>query len=267
LLTGPTGSGKELVARAIHAVSRRKGRFEPLVVGGATDDPLLESTLFGHVRGAFTGADSDKPGVFGSAQNGTVFLDEIGDLPPDAQVKLLRVLQERTYRPVGGAEVHSSARVICATHVDLAARVAAGKFREDLYYRLKKAPIRVPSLEERRDDIPVLAQTFAKPGPHTLSEDAIAWLTQQPYPGNVRQLDSVVCALQHFGDRGDLADAIAAYDRIALSGPGVARATPSIDQVEQTVADCGGNVSAAARRLRIDRSRLNRLLAKTAGRK
>ena len=163
LILGETGTGKELVARAIHENSPRAGRAFVAVNCGALPDTLLESELFGHVRGAFTGADRDKRGLFEEAEGGTLLLDEVGDTSPAFQTKLLRALEAREIRPVGGTDVrHVDVRVVSATHRDLAEMVDEGSFRQDLLYRLNTATLFVPSLRRRRVDIPFLAQHFAE---------------------------------------------------------------------------------------------------------
>jgi two-component system, NtrC family, response regulator GlrR len=200
LVHGPSGSGKELLARAIHAASARAGAPLVAVNCGAIPENLVESELFGHVKGAFTGAVRDRPGLFVEARGGTVFLDEIGDLPLAAQVKLLRVLQEGEVRAVGGDRtVRTNVRVISASHRRLDDEVAAGRFREDLFYRLNVVALALPPLAERREDIALLAQHFlatlaqryAKPlagfGPGALES-----LVAASWPGNVRQLQNVV---------------------------------------------------------------------------
>ncbi|MBL8917551.1 MAG: sigma-54-dependent Fis family transcriptional regulator [Myxococcaceae bacterium] len=200
LVTGESGVGKELVARAVHQASRRKaGPFIALNCG-ALPELLLESELFGHVRGAFTDARSDRPGAFREAHGGTLFLDEVGELPLALQPKLLRVLQERTVRPVGAdRELPVDIRIVCATNADLSAAVAAGKFREDLYYRLDVVHLAVPPLRTRGTDVLLLAQAFLerlatrdqRPA-RTLSPDAAQRLLEYDWPGNVRELLNVL---------------------------------------------------------------------------
>ena len=199
LIAGASGTGKELLARAIHGGSPRAGRPFVAINCAAVPADLLESELFGHRRGAFTGAHSDQPGLFRAAEGGTVFLDEIGDMPPELQVKLLRVLQEREVRPVG--DTHTIAvdvRVLSATHRDLDAAIAAGTFREDLYYRLNVVGIGLPALEQRREDIPLLvaarlAQLVAAGAPRRVfSAEAMELLVGAAWPGNIRQLFNVV---------------------------------------------------------------------------
>jgi two-component system response regulator PilR (NtrC family) len=200
LITGESGTGKELVARAIHEQSLRRGSPFVAVNCGALPETLLESELFGHVRGAFTGADSNKKGLIEVADKGTVFLDEIGEMSATMQVKLLRVLQERKYRRVGGTdEVVANIRVIAATNRDLAAMVGEGTFREDLFYRLNVIPIRLPSLRERADDVPLIAEHFLQKytremgkSLHGFTSDALALLLAYSWPGNVRELENVV---------------------------------------------------------------------------
>ena len=200
LLTGESGTGKELVARALHLLSLRRDHPFVAVNCGALPEALLESELFGHVRGAFTGADSNKKGLIDAADNGTIFLDEIGEMSPSMQVKLLRVLQERRYRRVGGTEeISASIRVIAATNRNLAARVAEGQFREDLYYRLNVIPIRLPALRERADDVPLIAEHFLAKFTREMgktivgfSADAVERLKTYGWPGNVRELENVV---------------------------------------------------------------------------
>ncbi len=199
-ISGPTGSGKEVLAKAIHnASSRRDNRFIA-VNCGAIPEQLLESELFGHEKGAFTGANLKHEGLFQAANGGTIFLDEIGDMPLPLQVKLLRVLQDFEVRPVGSTKTFPiDVRLISATHRNLEEAVKKGEFREDLYYRLKVVPLAIPHLSERPDDIPVLAEHFLQKFAKQNSQDkkrfapeAMKYLKKMPWPGNVRQLINVV---------------------------------------------------------------------------
>jgi two-component system response regulator HydG len=200
LITGETGSGKELVARAIHALSSRRDRPLIAIHCAALSSTLLESELFGHVKGSFTGATANRRGLFEEAAGGTLFLDETSTIPLDVQVKILRVLQERTLQRVGSNEaITTDFRLIAATNVDLAAEVAAGRFREDLYYRLHVFPIHVPALRERPSDIPLLVEHFRqrfaathKVEPAAFSEETLAQLMEYEWPGNVRELENFV---------------------------------------------------------------------------
>jgi two-component system response regulator HydG len=197
LIRGESGTGKELVARALHERgARRKRRFVALNCG-AIPDSLIDSELFGHAKGAFTGATTDRAGVFVEADGGTLFLDEIGDMPTAVQARLLRVLQEGEVRPVGGSGVRTvDVRVIAATHVDLTAAVEQGRFRQDLFYRLNVVVLGVPPLRERLEDLPILAAHFLRkhggPTPMSLSPDALDVMTTYAWPGNVRELENAV---------------------------------------------------------------------------
>jgi DNA-binding NtrC family response regulator len=200
LITGESGTGKELVARAIHFNSKRADKMFVTVNCGAIPEDLLESELFGHVRGAFTNAVANREGRFTVAHEGTIFLDEIGDMSPTLQVKLLRVLQDRTFEPVGSSKTQSvDVRVLAATNQSLEDAIAKRLFREDLYYRLNVIPIVVPPLRERRDDIPLLAQHFLNiandgrsGGEVEFSDEVIERLTGFDWPGNVRELENLV---------------------------------------------------------------------------
>ncbi|HEY9097790.1 MAG TPA: sigma 54-interacting transcriptional regulator [Thiobacillus sp.] len=206
LIQGESGTGKELLARAIHRASPRHAKPFVAINCGAIPAELLESELFGHVKGSFTGAGRDHLGLFLSAQDGTVFLDEIGDMPPPLQVKLLRVLQEGEVRPVGATETRPvNVRILSATHCDLEEAITSGSFREDLYYRLNVVNLTLPPLRERREDIPLLAQHFLgaltekyRRRIHGFAPDALEVLTAADWPGNIRQLHNVLeqcCAL------------------------------------------------------------------------
>jgi DNA-binding NtrC family response regulator len=200
LIRGESGTGKELVARAVHEQSKRRGKPFIKVTCAALPETLIESELFGYDKGAFTGAASSKPGRFELAEGGTIFLDEIGDLTPPTQVKLLRVLQDRQFERLGGTQTQQAdVRVLAATHRDLEALVKEGKFREDLFYRINVVPIRMPSLRERKEDIPVLCDHFLKKfrkehGKPSVAFDAkaVAALAGHDWPGNVRELQNVV---------------------------------------------------------------------------
>jgi two-component system, NtrC family, nitrogen regulation response regulator GlnG len=197
LITGESGTGKELVAEAIHRNSGRgEGPFVPVCVP-ALSPTVVEAELFGHTRGSFTGADRDRPGLLDLADGGTVFLDEVGDVPLAQQVKLLRAMDRREVTPVGGGTAHrSNFRLIAATNQDLEAQVRLGEFRDDLYYRLNVFRIHVPRLSDRRDDIPLLAghflQTISPANPKQLADETIAELTGREWPGNVRELRNAI---------------------------------------------------------------------------
>ncbi len=200
LIRGDTGTGKELAARRIHSLSKRSQRCFVAVNCPAIPESILESELFGYKKGAFTSASSDKEGLFESADGGTIFLDEIGDIPFSVQSKLLRVLQEKEFRPLGSTRsVHVDARVIASTNQDLEKKIANGTFRDDLYYRLNVITLRMPSLKERMDDIPLLAKFFLKRYAQEygndlqgFSRDALYCLTMRNWKGNVRELQNVV---------------------------------------------------------------------------
>ncbi len=276
LILGESGTGKELVARALHQSSpRAAGPFVP-VDCGAIAEGVLESELFGHARGAFTGAQSARRGLFEEATNGTLFLDEIGDVGPGLQARLLRALQEGTVRRVGTNEsVPVNARVVAATNRDLEAAVKAGKFREDLYYRLNVVTIRIPPLRDRREDIPLLAEHFAaKHGRGegaTVSPEARELLLAYDWPGNVRELENVVARALALNPSGvvvpsDLPDRV--RGGAPEPAPGLALPAgfrPTLDELGRryaalVLAECAGNKTRAAELLGIDRKTLYRIL-------
>jgi DNA-binding NtrC family response regulator len=238
LVTGETGTGKELLARTLHDRSpRRRARFVALNCA-ALPDPLLESELLGHVRGAFTGAERERRGLFEEADGGTLFLDEVAETSPAFQAKLLRVLQERSVRPVGGNRERSvDVRVVAATHRDLAREVAAGRFREDLYYRLAVLCLRIPPLRERCEDLPLLATHFlalhgaleGKPGCR-LSPDALAVLEAHAWPGNVRELENAVVHALALVEPGTVLEREHLSERL---GPSLAPVQLAVAQGEQ----------------------------------
>ena len=212
LITGESGTGKELIARAIHYNSRRSDRRLVTVNCGAIPEELLESELFGHVRGAFTNAVSSREGRFALANGGTIFLDEIGDMSPNLQVKLLRVLQDRTFEPVGSSKsITVDVRVIAATNQNLETAIRVGRFREDLYYRLNVIPIEVPPLRNRREDVALLAQYFLDVMNHergakidSIHEAAIERLCAYDWPGNVRELENLIERLTVLRGEGEI---------------------------------------------------------------
>jgi transcriptional regulator with GAF, ATPase, and Fis domain len=271
LILGESGTGKELVAHAIHRISpRQEGLMVPVNCGALPED-LLESELFGHVRGAFTGAHRDRQGRFELADGGTIFLDEIGELSPAMQVKLLRVLQDGSFEPVGSDRTMTvDARVVCATNRDLPAEVAGGRFRSDLYYRLCVVPIKVSPLRERSDDIPQLAEhflaKFAREQPAysaTLSEEALEALMSRRWPGNVRELEN---AIQYAAirSRGGVIRCHHLPPNLERPRDGSRVGRPPItidsDGVRRALRECDGNRSDAAARLGVSRTTLWRFL-------
>jgi transcriptional regulator with GAF, ATPase, and Fis domain len=200
LISGESGTGKELIARALHYNSRRADRTLVTVNCGAIPEELLESELFGHVKGAFTNATHNREGRFAMADGGTIFLDEIGDMSPNLQVKLLRVLQERTFEPVGSSRTQRvDVRIIAATHQDLPRLIEENRFREDLFYRLNVFPITMPPLRARRDDVPLLVHHFLDIATQergsrvdSISDAAMECLVAYDWPGNIRELENTV---------------------------------------------------------------------------
>jgi DNA-binding NtrC family response regulator len=273
LILGETGTGKELVARALHQHSRRHAKPFVAVNCAAIPSELLESELFGHVKGAFTGAGADRQGAFRDADGGTLFLDEIGDMPITMQAKILRVLQERVVAPVGGKPVNVDVRVVAATHRDLASLVASGAFREDLLYRLNVVPIPLPPLRERLADIVPLAENFLRLSARGASSKRItaaaaARLLAHSWPGNVRELKNII-------ERANVLvrDAIIDADDLELGGTSrsdsetlpaqwldadlpTALARLEKAMIVHALAACDGNRTEAARRLSINRQLL-----------
>ncbi|MCP4606035.1 MAG: sigma-54-dependent Fis family transcriptional regulator [Proteobacteria bacterium] len=284
LIRGESGTGKELIARMVHQQSdRREGPFV-VVDCGSIPENLVESELFGYEKGAFTGAAKRKPGRVELAEGGTIFLDEIGDLPMALQVKLLRLLQEREYQPLGATSNHHvDVRFVAATHRDLDALVASGDFRADLYYRLSVVQIWLPPLRERPEDIGPLIQkavkTFAQNNDRTgltISAEAVAQLIEQPWPGNVRELQNVVEALVVLAERDEitLSDVESEFVRHRRSSPAQPSNIPSSDvkletrlsnaereAIAQALERASGNRSLAARLLGISRRTLYNKMA------
>lgn len=269
LIQGESGTGKELVARTIHELSDRRRRPFVVVDCGSLPETLLESELFGHVRGAFTGAAANKRGLFEAADDGTIFLDEIGDTTPTFQAKLLRVLQEGEIKPVGGTErIRIHARIVSATNKDLAELVKIKTFRQDLYYRLAVLPLFLPPLRDRREDIPLLVQRFLaascerhRQRPRTISPEVLRALSEAPWPGNVREL-------QHYIERAvvtTIGPALTCADIVAL-GSGSPHDLRSVSRqavkeaerarIIQALAQAGGNRVKAAKALKISRASL-----------
>jgi len=277
LLQGESGTGKELVARALHASSPRgAGPFVP-VDCGALPESIIESELFGHERGAFTGAVG-APGLFRRAHRGTLFLDEVGEIPLAMQARLLRALQSREVRPVGGSDaVPVDIRVIAATNRDLAAMVDEGRFRLDLYYRLNVVRIDVPPLRERMEDVPLLAAHFLAKhrrdgGPDVeLDPSALDRLVRYPWPGNVRELENAVESALALARGARLRASDLQLGPVAPAEPAAAPADLPLDlaayercALERALAECGGDATEAARRLGIGRSTFYRKLARHA---
>jgi DNA-binding NtrC family response regulator len=272
LVTGESGTGKELIARAVHRHSRRSSHPFVAVNCGALAETLLESELFGHIRGSFTGAVADHKGVFEQAHGGTVFLDEIGDTTPALQVKLLRVLQEGEVRPVGATRtVRVDARVVAATNVDLERGVVEHRFRQDLYYRLSVIVIRLPPLRERRGDVGLLIEQFLRASSLrrgrsvTITPAAVTALSNYDWPGNVRELENTIERLVVFSrgeiDVADLPPAIAGAPQLRER---LFEGLPTLDELERrylihVLHTVGGNRSRAAEALGIDRRTLYRM--------
>lgn len=272
LITGETGTGKEVVARSLHSHGRRAGRPFVALNCAAIPAELLESQLFGHARGAFTGAVAETVGSFRAADGGTLFLDEIGDMAPALQAKLLRVLEDHVVTPLGGRPVGIDVRIVCATHRDLAADVRAGRFREDLFYRIGVVPIALPPLRARLADIVELAEHFlalASTPARQLSAEAAQRLLAHDWPGNVRELRNAMERVAALGRQpivlaGELDFLRPAPQQTADSVPpgdlpgALARLERAM--IERALAETGGNRSEAARRLGIHRQLLHEKL-------
>jgi DNA-binding NtrC family response regulator len=287
LVLGPTGSGKELVVSALHAMGANSAAPLLDLNCGALPEALVESQLFGHERGAFTGADRKQTGYLSAVGHGTLFLDEIAELPLALQAKLLRALETNRFRPVGGLEeLTFKGRVVSATHADLEQRVREGRFREDLYYRIGVLPIRVPSLEERPEDIPALLANFSAKADRLLkfTPAAVTYLMEAKWPGNVRQLRNFVDRLAVFAD----SDEIDVPDLLALSRPAASNNADGCTLTDlarsllklsipnklaaiedalilEAMALCEGNKSAAARLLGVHRKAVERRVGPGVG--
>lgn len=280
LITGESGTGKELIAEAIHQNSRRKQRpFVKVNLGGISAS-LFESEMFGHVRGAFTDARYDRTGRFELANKGTIFLDETGDLEPSSQVKLLRVLQDRTYEVLGSSRTKTvDVRVVCATNKNLHQMVADGTFREDLLYRINLITIHLPALRDRRGDIPVLVNHFIRNLREiynrpdlTVSKEALKWLQSLPLPGNIRQLKNLtertmlvhntdLLEIEHF--RGQLELSPAAKGQLQLPGVGtITLEDLEVEMIRKALAFHQNKIARAAASLGLTRSALYRRLEK-----
>jgi DNA-binding NtrC family response regulator len=259
LLLGPSGSGKEKVARAIHDTSARASHPLVTVECSGLTESLFESELFGHVRGAFTGANYNRLGLVEAAEGGTLFLDEVGDIPLQLQVKLLRLIETGTFRPVGSnREQRANFRLICATHRDLPALVASGLFRQDLYFRINVFPLRVPSLAERRDDLPLLARALLRAidptAQYRLTETAMAMLRSHPFHGNIRELRNILTRATVLTD-GNVID-----HRIIASCLDIDRSTPT--EAPRVAATPAPSEPEALDLKTLERDYLQRLLAR-----
>ena len=280
LIQGENGTGKELVARAIHQRSDRRDHRFVVTNCSAFNDNLLDSELFGHKRGAFTGAVADKAGLFEIADLGTFFLDEIGDMSPTLQVKVLRVIQEGTFNRVGDTETRKvDVRIIAATNRDLGAMVADGRFREDLFYRINVINVNLPALRDRRDDVPLLIDTFlARQGRHgrikRLATECLARMLDYAWPGNVRELENEIERLVVLaGDSPTIAESLLSprirqYAPVETEVPLDVDSLPAaIEALERAMIASamrrhGGNKTRAAEQLKVSRRNLIRLVQK-----
>ena len=272
LITGESGTGKELIAEAIHLNSpRHNGPFVKVNLGGLNSS-LFDSEMFGHKKGAFTDAWTDRKGRFELADKGTIFLDEIGELEPVCQVKLLRVLQDRTFEPLGESMPRKAdVRVISATNRNLQEMTGQGLFREDLYYRLNLIPIHLPPLRERREDIPLLVRHFAKEAPHQaeFSHEAMEYMCRLPWPGNIRELKNVVerTLIMAAGDtigKEDILRSMGCSPEPPVHSPSGNLTLEEMEKerIRRALSDCNGNVTRAAASLGITRASLYRRIEK-----
>jgi transcriptional regulator with PAS, ATPase and Fis domain len=272
LLCGESGVGKDMIARAIHQHSPRKDRPFVKINCTAIPENLMESELFGYEKGAFTGANNSKPGKFETANTGTVFLDEIGDVPASVQVKLLRILQEREFERLGSNKtMHTDVRVVAATNVDLREALEQGTFREDLYYRLNVVPLNILPLRDRKEDIPFLADHFSRKFGGQLSDAAIDCLMGYHWPGNVRELENVIersilLAPHPRVEAEDVRIDMGQRSRATVEGDHFLPAGMTLDQYEQSIIReamkrAQNNKSQAARLLGLTRNALRYRLA------
>ncbi|MBI4817443.1 MAG: sigma-54-dependent Fis family transcriptional regulator [Deltaproteobacteria bacterium] len=276
LITGESGTGKERLARFIHERSRRAGGPFVAIDCGALPETLLESELFGHTKGAFTGAAGDKQGLFEASSGGTLFLDEIGETTPGVQVRLLRALQERTVRPVGATrDLHVDVRILAATHRDLASMVASGAFRKDLYYRIRVVPLEVPPLRDRREDLLPLARELIgrtcrenRCGPCSLSSEVLDLLHGYSWPGNIRELENaieravILAEGQPRIEVSDLPPEVRGAHPVATSTPGEILSLAEVERrhIVATLERLGDNRKATAEALGIGENTLWRRL-------
>ncbi len=276
VITGETGVGKEMVARQIHGVSNRRDKIFVPVDCTTLTGQLFESQLFGHVKGAFTGAVDDTLGFFRAADRGTIFLDEISEIPLELQVKLLRVLQQQAVTPLGSTKSYPiDVRVLCATNRDLRKMVDDGQFRADLYYRLNVVTLEVPPLRKRKEDIPLLAEHFLAnqalfydEQPKTLSTDAKKLILNYDWPGNVRELSNAIERAYVLTTGLEIATSVLPFEIIVSNTPSTStHSLPTLDEVKrrvitQTLEYTKGRKMAAAKILGVERRRLNRMLEK-----
>ena len=279
LIEGPSGSGKELLAQAVHNLSPRRKRPYVVVNCGTLPPNLFESELFGYKRGAFTDAKQDKPGLITKAEGGTIFLDEIGDLPPETQVKLLRLLQEREYHPLGGVDTrHADVRIVAATNRNLSEMVSKGQFRDDLYFRLAVVRMTIPPLARRRQDIPLLIEHFvrrfkAKKGKpiEGVTPAVMEILMRHPLPGNVRELENVIeycfvlchnglIDIRHLPD--DLQEGVGAPGEVEPNRVMAPIQASEADAIREALERNGGSRSLTAQELQMSRTTLWRRLKK-----